>query len=165
MASSRICCGVLLGFDFSGGSLEGFLIPAQIGHADFEQFVQRQIDHFFVQQLLAIEVRAQPKVAMRAGQNIIFEEVLILRQKFDRNIVGLVEFGQQFCVRNLFEGGGNVVFEKADDARQLLDRDLGVNTRRVPEIGAGGSEYGWELAFARDHGLQAVRRQARTSGS
>ena len=56
---------------FSGGLFESFLVPAQVGHADCEQLVQRQVDHLFIQQLLAKEIGAQAKIAVRTGQQVV----------------------------------------------------------------------------------------------
>ncbi len=48
--------------------------------------------------------------------------------------------------------------EETDDARQLLDRNLGVNTGWVLEIGASGIKHGGELALTRDDGFQPICR-------
>ncbi len=57
-----------LGIDLGGDFAELGLVAAQILVADFEQAVERDIDHFVVQQLLAISVGADAEVAVGARQ-------------------------------------------------------------------------------------------------
>ena len=91
--------------DFSGGLFESLLVPAQVGHADLEQLVQRQVDHFFVQKFLAKAVGAQAKVAAGPRQQVILQEGLIALQRVHDQIVRLLEFGQQRRVLHFLERG------------------------------------------------------------
>ena len=55
--------GSFAGVDFGGGFLESLLILMKIRISDFEKFIERRIDHFFVKQFLGIEIRAQAEIA------------------------------------------------------------------------------------------------------
>ena len=71
--------GIFVRLQFLGHLVEVRLILAQIGPADFEQLVERQVDHLVVLKLLREGIGANAEVAVRAGKQIGLEPVEIAR--------------------------------------------------------------------------------------
>ena len=154
--ASRICCGVLAGSIFFAVSRNACLVLPQILVADLEQSVERNIHHLVVEQLLPVVLRADPEIALRARQQVVFQKRLIALELPNHCRVGLMKRIEQRTVFHGTERQRHVFLKEADDARQLLDRDLRIDARRILQILARGFEYLRHLPFARDHRLQAL---------
>ena len=66
--------------DFRGGLLESLLVRRKSAIPICEQLVQRDVDHLFVQQLFLKQIGADPKIAVRARQEVVFQKALIAFQ-------------------------------------------------------------------------------------
>ena len=131
-------------------------LRAQVLVADFEQAVERGIDHLVIEQFLAVVVGADAEIAVGARQHVAFEPGLIVLKGANDGLVGGFEFGAQVFVGDLLEGLGHIVLKEAGDARQLLDGHLGIDFRRIVEILARRLEDARDQALARDDRFQAV---------
>ena len=75
--------------------------------------------------------------------------------------VGLRELFFQRGIAGIGKGRRHIVLKEVNDARQLLDGDLGVDVRRVLEIHARVVEQRRHLFFARNQGAQAIVRRSK----
>ena len=123
-----------VGIDLGGNFFELLLVAPQVGVADLEQAIQGNIHHLVVQQLLAEILRAQAEIAIGFWQQIFPHEVLILAQSFDGRSVAGLELGQQLRVLHLAERFRNIILEKLDVVRHLLQRDFGVHPGRIADV-------------------------------
>jgi hypothetical protein len=64
--------------DFRGDLAESLLIGAKIVVSDFEQPVERDVDHFLERELLRVILRAQAEVAMGAREQVIAKILLVI---------------------------------------------------------------------------------------
>src|SRR5215472_13627022 len=135
--------------------LEPILVMTKIGVGNGAQPVEGDIDHFVVKQLLAKRVGAKPEVTFRDRQKIFPQKVLVFEVSINHLLVGGLKFGEQPGILDRAEGCGDIVTEEVRGTWQLLERDFGVDTRRVHEIVAGGVEDSGNLPLARNHRAEA----------
>ena len=151
----------LAGVEHGRGLFVALLVAAEVGHADLEQLVERDIDHLVIKQLFAVVYSAQAEVAIRARQQIILHPLFIIFERVNHGVITCLELLEQFLIVHVFEGFGNVFLEEADDARQLHERNLRVNFRRVAQIRVRSvKDYG-HLLFARNHRAQPRFRRGK----
>ena len=75
------------------------------------------------------------------------------------HLVRRIELRQQLCVLHLRERLGDVLAIKANYVRQLLKRNLGINSRRILQVLPAPQQTHWEIAFSR-----AITDRSRSSG-
>src|ERR1035441_2758951 len=146
-----------LGIDLPRHLVELRLVAAQVLVAEFEQAVERNIHHLVVEQLLAVVLRADAEIAARSRQKIVLEIRLIGLESVEYALVGLLEFRLERSVRDLPERRGDIVLKEAHDPRQLLQRHLGVNARRILQVLAGRLKHPGNQPLARDCQFQPLR--------
>ena len=93
-------------------ALELALVAAQVGHADLQELVERQIHRLVEEQLLAVCVRADAVVAARPGQQIVLQELLVGAQGGEDLRVRALELAPGVRVLRLLERRGDVVLEE-----------------------------------------------------
>ena len=135
-SSSRTARGVFVGLEFFGDLGELLLILVQVGKADLEQLVERDVDHLVVLKFLREGVGADAEVAVGAGKQIGLDPVEIVFSAAMTAALVCCELGLERGIFGVGEGRGHIVLEEADDAGQLFDGDLGEDVRRVLEVGA-----------------------------
>jgi hypothetical protein len=101
--------------------------------------------------------RADAEIAARSRQKIVLEVRLIGLESVEHALVGLPEFRLERRVRDLPERRGDIVLKEAYDPRQLLQRHLGVNARRILQILAGRLKRPGNQPLARDRQFQPLR--------
>ena len=147
--------GGLDGIDLFGDAGELGLVFAQVGVGDFEQVVERDVDHLVVEELLAEGVGAELVVAVGAREQVGLHPGGVVLERGDDGCVGSCEVGLGGGVGGRGEGGGNVVLKEADVAVDLFEGDLGEDARRIFEVLVGFGEDLRHQALARDDGAQA----------
>ncbi len=78
--------------EFRGALFEVVLIFAQVGPADFEKLVEREVDHFIVLELFPESVGANAVVAVRAWEQVSLEPTEIIVERGDDGSVSGGEF-------------------------------------------------------------------------
>jgi len=99
-------------------------------------------------------LRADPEIAFRARQQIVLRERFAAFEFPNHGRFGLMKRVEQRTVFEATECQRHVFLKKADDARQLLERDLGINARRVLQVGTCGFKHFRHPALARRRQLQ-----------
>ena len=127
----------------------------EIGVGDFEEVIERDVDHLVVGEFFAEGVGAEAVVAVGAGEEIGLHPGAVGFEGLDDGGVGFGEGGFGVGVGGVGEGGGDVVLEEADEAVDLFEGDFGVDLRRVFEVLAGFDEDLRDLLFALDGGAEA----------
>ena len=140
---------ILVRLQLLGDLIEVCLILAQISPANFEQLIQRQIDHLVVFELLRESLRADAEVAIRLRKQVSLQPVEITRQRGDYSCVGLRKFSFQSRVFGLGKCQWHIVLEETHNVWQLLDGNLGKNARRILQVHARISQQHRHLPFAR----------------
>ncbi len=79
-----------LRIDFLCGIVEALLIGAQVRIADFEELIERDIDHFVIEKLLAVVLRAEFVIAVGAREKIGLQPVQPRLEFFDDDGIGLL---------------------------------------------------------------------------
>ena len=144
-----------VGVDAFGDLGEGGLVLVQVGKADGKELVERSVDHLFVAEGLRVGVRTVLVVAVGAREEVGLHPRGIVLQGGDDGGVGLGEVRLGLGVFGCGEGFWHIVLEEADQTVDLLQRDLGVDMRRLLHITAAFGEDLRDLLFALDGRAQA----------
>ena len=107
--------------DFPRRIAEPLLIQVEVLLTDFEELVERDIDHLVIEELLTAGAR----------QQIALEPCQIRLQILNDASVALLKLTSKPWMSRVFERQRNIIFEKRDDARPLLDRHFGIDARRI----------------------------------
>ena len=122
--------GRMLRIDQRGGLLEFVAQPRHLLDADLFELIERGVDHVGVVEHPPIRVGADRIVARRLRHQVVLEPLRIIINRRDQVCVGL---GERLFVRtvgDLGEGERDVVLEKSDRRRHLLQRDIDIDLRR-----------------------------------
>ena len=133
----------------------GLVLP-QVFLGDGEQLVDRERDHLVGGELLAKRLFADGEITVRALQQVILQPFLVVVERGDDGVVRLLELGEECLVGHGGEGGCDRGAEEVAIAVDLLDRDLGVDTRRVVQVLACFGERGGHGLLARNQAAQAL---------
>ena len=117
--------------------------------------IERDVDHLVVGEFLAEGFGAEFEVAVGTGQQVGLHPCSVGFERIDDGGVGLGELRFGGLVGGGVEGEGNIVLEEADDAVDLLERDLGEDAGRVLEVLAGFDEDLRNLLLALDGRAEA----------
>ena len=130
--------------------LEVLLVAAQVRHADVVETIEIHVYHLVVEQLLAEVVGADAEVTVGTREQILLQPIQILLQGGDDGGVRLRELSLHRRILRVLERVWDILLEEADNAGQLLDRDLGVNLRRILQILSRGDEHCGHLLLTGD---------------
>ena len=146
----------------AGGVGERRLVVPQIFFRDRQELIERQREHLVGGELLPESVLADGKVAVRPFQQVALQPLLVVVERGDDGVVGLLEFGEERLVGHGGKGRRDRRPEEVTVAVDLLDCDLGVDPRRIVEVLARLGERGGHGLLPRDQLTQAlVRRRER----
>ena len=109
-------------------------------------------------ELLAKRLFADGEITVRALQQVILQPFLVVVERGDDGVVRLLELGEECLVGHGGEGGRDRGAEEVAVAVDLLDRDLGVDSRRVVQVLACLGERGGHGLLARNQAAQALLR-------
>src|SRR5215831_4856559 len=113
---------------------ECLLVQPQVRHADLKQAIERDINIFIVQKLLAEIVGPNAEIAVRLRLEVLLDPLSVGLQFVHHFLVDGTKFSQQRLVFYVFEGGRHIILEKADEAGNLLQRNVYVDRRRVLQV-------------------------------
>ena len=150
--------GTLVRIDLPGRRLERRLVLPAIRFGGREEIGRRHIDHLVVGEREPVHLVSVCEAAGRLRQQRLLEIRFVVTERADHIVVALSEGIEERLVTDLGERGRQIVLEEPDVAVDLLDRDLGVDPRRRPEIFARLEEHTRHLLLARNQGGEALRR-------
>ena len=93
---------------------------------------------------------------MRSRQQIVLQERLVALRASITVLIGRLEIRPAALVGDLLEAAGTSFSKETDDAGQLLDRDLGIDLRRILQIGAARPAS--TAGISRSRAITACRR-------
>ena len=160
---SQHLAGAALGVDPLGRLLQSLLIAPQIGVPHLLQAVQGDIHHFVIEEFLSVVLRADAEVTLGNRQQVVVKENLVFAQGVNHRRVAALELCQQLRVLDLRKSPRNILPEKVDHARHLLQGDFCINPRRVLEVLPGSHDRPRYRAFPGDYGTQSHLRRSEVS--
>ena len=120
--------------------------------------IKGDIHHFVIQQLFAEVLRAKPEIAVGCGQQVLAKELLVIDQRLHSQVaIDALKFIQQLGIFHICERLRNIVLEKFDGIRQLLQSYLCEYPGRIAEVLSGCSQYPRNLLLAFDYRAQPLR--------
>ena len=129
--------------------IEVRLILVQIGPANFQQLIQRQIHHLVVFKLFRESLSANAEVAVRLRKQIRLQPVEVIRKRGDHSRIRLRKFSFERRVFGIGKGQRHIVLKETHNVRQLFDGNLGKNTRRIFQVHTRIGQQHGHLPFAR----------------
>ncbi len=151
----------LVRVDLGCGVLEGLLVEPQVGHADLQQPVERNVNGFVIQKFLAEVVRANAEVAMRLWLQLFLNPLLVALELVHDFLVDDLKLFEQRRVFYVFERCGHIILKEADKAGNLLQCDVNIDRRRVLQVLPRGLKHRGNLLLPRDHRFQALVRRSK----
>ena len=136
--------------DPRGNTFQLGLILVQVVIPNLQQAVQRYFDHVLVEELLLIEFRTEPIVALGEGQQLALHPRFVTLELGDDVVIGRLELPQELRVGDVFEGFRYVFLKETDDPRHLLDRNFAIYARRILQVEPRHRKIGGDKLLARD---------------
>ena len=153
----------LVGVEFCRRIFECLLVQPQVGHTDLKQAIQRDINVLVIEKLFAEIVGADTEVAVCLRLQVFLYPLPVAFQFVHYFLVRGTEISQQRLVFYIFKGGRYIILEEADQAGNLLQRNVDVDGRRVLQVLPCCLKNRRHLLFARDNGFEPlVSRRERT---
>ena len=141
------------------GLVERVRVAREVGLGNRQQPIERGVHHLVGAVFLLERVSADRVGPFRPRLQVLLQERLVLRERVDDRLVGRLEIRQQRRVLDVGERRRHDLREKADVAVHLLDRDVGVDRRRVVQVLPALLQGFQHQPLARDERLQPHLRR------